>query len=320
MDITLVAGKLNNRQDSARLGKIEENSSILSTLVACENIDIDNHGEVSRRLGRELIVSGDTHSFWVHPADDSIAYFVENTLGGASLKKLNNDFTSTVVTALSNNSKIAYEPVNEQIVISNGVDIGWLDGTSFEPFAPTLKEFELTTPAGQYLCFYRGVLHVAVGSVMFASKPHNIEVMDERYMAFPMDGHIRMLGAVEDGMWIATGKGVGWISGTSVEDYEYVPQTKYAPPDGCFTVQQEDTNEDVRALIAWASEEGFCRGYAGGQYENQSDNDITLPNGESGKMFHFYNNGIRQYIAVIDKPVYKRNFVAPTINTNELTI
>ena len=312
----LIAGKLNNRQKPVRLGKMALKGDTLASLVLADNVDFDNNGETTQRLGRESVYAGDPHSFWTKHTDDQTAYFVEDGV----LKKLNLDFSATNVATLSTNNPLVYELVNDEIVITNGVDIGWLRGTEYTPFSQTPGQFERQTVAGQYLVFYRGVLYVARDNILFASKPWNIEVMDERLCQFPMEGHIRMLASVTDGLWIATEKNLGYIAGKAIDEFEYSFMTDVVPPDGAFTREIEDRNGELVNIVTWASEEGFCQGEDHGQYKNVSGTEIALPKAASGKVFRQFNNGIRQYIAVLYGPDYTRTYTAPDLSTTERTI
>jgi hypothetical protein len=315
-DVLLVAGKLNNRQKAQRLGKMQPSDNpMLSALVSARNLDIDNNGAVTLRDGRELKLSGLPHSLWIHPKDDSIAYFVDDSI----LKKLNADFSSTVVTTLNSNAKLAYELINMELVISNGTDIGWLKETTYDAFAPSCEQFEVPISAGQYLAFHKGCLYVANGSVLEVSKPHDVERRDERYSLFPMAARIGMLGSVDDGLWISH-KEVGFISGVGVDGLDYNHVTDATPPDGCFSIVVEESKEDTKTFILWASEEGFCKGGSGESYTNESFEDINLPEGEFGSFFHRFKDGIRQYIAVIHKPEMKRNYTGPELDITESTI
>jgi hypothetical protein len=315
-EFLLISGKLNNRQKQMRLGKLSPDEMVLSTLVVAENVDFDNNGETSQRLGRVVAYAGVPHSFWTHPHNDSIGYFVE----AGVLMKLNADFSATAVVTLPSNSQMRFVTVNQEIVCSNGEVIGWLNDTTFTPFAKELTQFEKRTPAGQYLSFFRGVLYVASGDVFYASKPWNIEVMDERYCHFPMAGRIRMLSAVEDGIWISTDRELGFISGKGTDKFEFNHRTHSVCPDGAFIEEVEETEDSVAQFVTWVSEEGFCQGTDGGEYRNLSGNDVALPNGETGHLFRVFNNGIRQYVAVIHGPEYTRTYTLPDLETNELTI
>ena len=317
-DIILTPGTVNNRQDPIKLGVIEDfrNPSI-SKLTLAQNVDLDNNGMATRRIGRTLRLAGSPHSFWVSPLDRYLAYFVEDSV----LKKLNIDYTAAAVTTLNSNRPLSCEVLNGEIVVSNGSDIGWLSGTSYTAFAPVLTQFELAMPAGQYLAFDHGdaTLLCASGSVIYRSKPHYADVRESRLSEFPMDGYVRMLGTVEDGWWVATEKHVSFVQRDGDEGFTFVHISNNVPPDGCFTAGWEETEGGQRRYVCWATVDGFCVGRAGGRYENISP-DVALPTGDSGRLFSRTHNGIRQYIAVINGPEGAENFTAPTLTVHSITV
>jgi hypothetical protein len=312
-NFTLIAGVLNNRQDPMRLGVLSGEADRLTTLVVAQDMDFDKNGKATLRRGRELILSAAAHSFWVHPFNDKIAYFVEDSI----LYKLETDYSTVTVATLQTNARMVYEPVNEEIVITNGTDIGWLHNTIYDAFNTQLGKFEIPTPAGQYLSFYKGVLHILRGSSLFTTKPMNIMVMDKRFCEFQLDGYGRMIGAVEDGIWVATEKAVGFIRGKKVDDYVFEHKTNQVPANGCFMVTVEEKEQNVTSIVSWASPEGFCRGYDNGAYENLSVGNIALPEGSEGSLFRMYNNGTLQYLAVINEPKYARKYVPPSLDIDQ---
>lgn len=316
-EFTLEFGKLNNKQDPLRLGVIDFKTRVITSLTQLQNFDVDNNDLATCRDGRVEVYSGTPHSFWVHPFDDSVAYFVEASV----LKKLNADFTATTVTTLSNNFPVFFELVGMEVVISNGVDIGWVLDTDFTAFSQTTGQFERLMPAGQILAYDHGdnVLLVASDGVLYKSKPHNAEVRDERLDKFPFDGHIRMVAAVEDGWWIATEKRVGFVIREEDDEYAYTHVSDNPPAEGGFTAGWEKTESGSRRYVTWASLDGFIEGRASGQFRNLSEG-IALPEGTTGKVFARNNNGTDQYIAVIVNPVDIEKFTPPVMAVNTITI
>lgn len=311
-------GSLDNRHDPVRLGVISDyRNPVVSALVLAENVDRDDRDMVTLRWGRTVRYAGAPHSFWTHPQDDQIGYFVEASV----LKKLNLNYTSTVVATLQNNLPLSYEVVNGEIVLSNTDDIGWVYGTQFAPFAPTLSTFELAMPAGQRLALDHGdgCLLVARGSVIYRSKPFNAEVRDARLSEYPMNGYVRMLACVEDGWWVGTDKHVGFVARDGADNYTFRYITDNPPPDGAFFAGWENTENGRRRFVVWASVDGFCRGRAGGVFENLSEN-VALPAGTSGHVFSRNFNGIDQYIAVIRDPTGAESFTAPTLTINTISV
>lgn len=291
---------LDNIHDPIALGRITDwRDKSVKVLTQAENVDIDDAGLARRRAGRTLVRAASApHSFWSHPHNDTIAYFV----AGGTLYRFNADFTVTSVAALGSDGAMFFLSVTSEIVVSNGKVIGWLYGTAFDVFAPDLEEFEAVLPAGQYLAFLNGVLVVAAGDTLFPSKPYNVERMDARFSGFPLDGYIRMLGAVEDGFWVGTDKSVGFIRGASPEEWTYTVVTDAVPIDGCFYVGFEGTENTATPVVYWASEDGFCVGRGGGRYTNVSEGQVRLPTGRRGFCVRKDTNGFEQYIAGIRNP------------------
>lgn len=313
--VTLKPGKLNNRVDPIQQGVIDPRDPTLSAVVVAENFDFDNAGKASTRKGRVSRYSGIPHSLkTLHNKPET--YFVD----AGVLKSFTATYATATVATLSSNLPLFYEPVNQETVVSNGVDIGWLGGGQYDAFSQTLGAFELAMPAGQFLAFYRGVLYVAAGNVIYFSKPNNIMVRDSRLSEIPLDGYIRMLAAVEDGLWAATDNRVVFMAGQGAEDFVYREITSNSPPNGAFASGWEETEGNVRKAVSWVSKEGMCYGRAGGAYENKSYPDIALPSGASGVCFRRVENGIDQTIAVVRTLGEDSAYTAPTLTINSITV
>jgi len=266
--------------------------------VQAENVKFDINNIVSLRQGRTKKLAGTPKSLFVDQVT-GFCFFLD----GSTVKTLNTDYTSSTVITLTSSNPLCYCQVNGELIASNGVSIGWLSKAAFEVFNPTLGQFELNMPAGQYLALYNGCLVSASGEVLYVSKPYHAEVRDSRSSEFPVAGYVRMLAAVEDGLWVATQAGVAFISGDGVDDFAYRLVSRHTPPDGAFSVGIIQTAEGERHEVRWASTEGICLGYAGGRYVNLSYNDVALPSGASGRCYAFTENGTERILAVINSPV-----------------
>jgi len=318
-DVRLIPVKLNNRQDPLRLGGFEDaRNPVVTTLVTAQNVDIDDNSLVTRRSGRTRVYTGTPHSFWVYPQDKGVAYFVE----GSQLKRLNANYSTTTVATLRSNRPLCYTEINNEIVASNGTDLGWLSGLAFTSFVGGGGDtFSTAMPAGQYIAFDYGdgAFLSARESVIYRSKPYNAETRDIRYSEFPMDGYIRMLACVEDGWWVATDKHVSFVQRDGGDGFTFVHISDNVPPDGAFEAGWEDGEDTQRRYVTWVSADGFCVGHAGGKYENISP-DTALPTGSSGKLISRTHNGISQYIAVIHNPEGSDKFTAPSLNVNTISV
>jgi hypothetical protein len=310
--VVLVAGGLSNRFNPMRLGIVDGNRMEIDKLTRAENVDIADNKAVRMRQGRTKVYNGTPHSFWADPRAALEVYFVE----ASTLKQLAVDYTAADVATMTNNNPMVFEPVNDDTVISNGADIGWLKAGVYAAFNPTLGDFEAKTPAGQFLAFFNGKLYVAAGKVLIESKPYNIEVYDTRFGLFPMPAAIRMIGAVEDGLWLSTTQGVAFLRGGGGDEFVYVPRVKPAYY-GAFYAGNDFKD---RKVCAWVSEDGIMLGLAGGQIERVTPDDVAFPSATQGKLFKTMRDGIKQWIAVIHNPGDSNAYEPPavTVNTQNL--
>lgn len=85
-------------------------------LVEAVNVDIDDSGRVSRRVGQTMKVAGAAHSLW---AEDDLCLFVQ----GGALKRLHSDYTTeTLRTGMSDT--VHYVKVNDRVYWTDGAQTG----------------------------------------------------------------------------------------------------------------------------------------------------------------------------------------------------
>lgn len=118
------------------------------------NVDFDESGHVRRRTGFSRVYSGLNTGFgWSYPGG---VLFVE----GNSLKKLNDDNTSSILASNITGTHVAYEYVNGEIFFSDGVITGKIVNGTVVPWgydAPAAPLMQVVTGAlgeGTYLAAY----------------------------------------------------------------------------------------------------------------------------------------------------------------------
>lgn len=141
---------VNNTLSPERLHSLPSRDNPTCDLVVAVNVDIDNSGQVARRVGTTQKVAGAAHSIW---ALDNDCLYVQ----GTTLKRLNADFSSTTLaTGLTAELPLVYVPVNGRVYWSNGLQTGvYADGGARSwgiamPDAPGLQAISGTLAAGTY--------------------------------------------------------------------------------------------------------------------------------------------------------------------------
>lgn len=153
--IKSVAG-IRNTLAAERLHNVPSRDLAAVDLVSALNVDIDDSGQVARRVGQTLGRANVAHSIWSN-ADQSICLFVD----GTSLKRLMSvgGAVVTLATGLTAGLRMAYVEVNGKTYFSNGAQSGVIDGSvrswgMAATGAPAVAAIAGTLEAGQYLAAY----------------------------------------------------------------------------------------------------------------------------------------------------------------------
>jgi hypothetical protein len=179
---------------------------------------------------------------------------------------------------------------------------GWQVYSGETELGPELKTlFFDQAPAGHMLEYFNGRIYVADGQYVFPSKPYAYELFDlEDYL--PFDGPISLLGAVEDGLFIADGRRTYFVKDPKVR----VPVLPYGAITGTMT------KIDLRLFgdggmegtgLMWISRKGIVLGTRGGSVRNLSESVYVFEAGSFGAGLFRQSNGHNQYVALLQGSV-----------------
>lgn len=118
-------------------------------LATGSNIDIDETGAISRRLGTQVVVAGAAHSLW---SNDEVACFVQ----GTTLKQLFPDMTTRTLQTGVTGARLSYAEVNGTVYWSDEIQSGaFIDGVAHQwgiqpPLPAGLTATFGELPAGTY--------------------------------------------------------------------------------------------------------------------------------------------------------------------------
>ena len=229
-------------------------------LVEAVNLDIDNTYALSSRNGSDLKVSGaDIHSFW---AKDDIGFFVD----GVNLYLINSDYSITqLLSGLTNGARMSYFPVNDRIYMTNGSYIGYYKALTTNLLVNPNMNYKQPLPAGQIIAYFKGVLYVAKGRVLYQSDAL-CDHYDTRtgFRVFAND--ITMVRPVDDGIYVADGETWFLIEKRAFADEppEFRKDPVFEQGAIPFTDVSIDGNylgEGMEGTLAmWTSPAGICLG------------------------------------------------------------
>lgn len=284
---------LNNKVDPSRV----EDSDIVTAL----NVNIDDSGRVSRRLSfvntgctlsvNSLYSNGERGLFKV---DDDLYLLYPDLTYSLIAAGLNTQYPMRCCTV---NSIIYF--VNETVVgkVENDVAGPWEGADYVGP--TTFRKFS-DPPKGHLIAFLGGRIYVAGNNTVWYSEPFAYSWFDLARNYFMFNSRIKMLAAVDDGLYISTESVVYFLNGTvpsemaqlKVHSYPAIEGTDVYTPGG-----QVLETEDTRQALLFTSTRSVCACFNSGRIVEMTEKKVSYPEGSYGSAA-FLNN---TYYALINE-------------------
>lgn len=275
-------------------------------LAVAADVMISDKGRLSRRKGYTSVLDGSYHSLFCDGGDCIC-------VTGTSLCLLNPDYSTTIIGTVTADARLNACQVNNQIFWCNGYEKGFIYNKVNYPWVkgdyvwPTTHRTFFDPPTGTLVEHYNGRLYVAQGNTLWFSEPLGFGVFDLTRGVIPYASNIRMIRAVDDGLFISTENRVVFLSGSGPNDFSQIQVAAYPAIEGTdakfhgdYMMYQPDAitiTKSGKKAILWTSEEGICFGGSGGKFDNVTEEKIhSLPSGVTGSGI-IYNG---KYLGLID--------------------
>ena len=289
------ANGLNTKADPARIYSDANGVQDLSVAV---NVDVTDTGRLSRRKGYTRQRAGAFHSLFCDGGEALV-------VSGTSLCILNADFTTTAVGTVTANAKLSCSKINDDIyfcnghecgIVRNGEAIAWEKGEYIGPI--THRVFD-DPPVGSHVEGYNGRVYVAQAGSLWFSEPFNLGCFNFEDNLWWFSSDIKMVRAVEDGLFVSTSNDVYFLSGLDTEQPLQTKVCNYPAiehseswAEGRINISQDGDINIVQGggkrFLMWLSDYGVCFGGPGGQFVNVTWDRIgEFPNGLTGSSLIF---------------------------------
>jgi hypothetical protein len=212
-------GKILDVQNFAGIDNVTDPSKLIYDpktgriyLRTAVNIDINDDHRIQRAVGIDSIQPGSFHSLW-SSLDQSFGFCIQSstlyytTFTGSAI------IINPVKTNLSVGSPMVYTEAGNRVFMTNGFWIGYFeDGVIYDLSDPG-QEFKTKLPAGHLIEFYNNQIYVAVDRVIFFSDSAAWGRTDLRKNFIPFPSRIRMIQAVDDGLFISDSNEISYLKG-----------------------------------------------------------------------------------------------------------
>lgn len=292
---------LNTKIDPARL----YSKKGIQDLAVAADVDTKDTGRLSRRKGyTKRITDVPIHSLFCDGGD---CLFVT----GTSLCVLNPDYTYETIGTVTEGARVRCAEINERIHWCNGNEKGfvfdkknysWVKG---DYIGPETKRNLTNPPVGTIVEYYRNRIYIAQGKTLWYSEPGAFGAFDLVRGFFQYATDIRMVRAVEGGLYVSTEKNTYSLEGKSPLQFEQIKIADYPAIEGSDSKLEGSyvtgnfgsaIVEGFGISILWLSTQGICYGGPGG-FKNLTINKIAdFPDGLTGSGLVY--NG--RYIGLIN--------------------
>lgn len=285
---------INNRDRRWEL-KVPTKDDPRSDLSGAQNVDLDDSGFPSMRLGVDLVLSiQGAHSGFS-------AYGCSVFVKGAVLYRFNpGTRMATALCRVGVDSKMRYFAGAGRIFFTNQVIIGEVVDGAARVFDDSRVSDDLSPlPAGQAIAFFKGKLLTFEDNVLNESIPGHLSVMEAEggFKQFPETG--RVIAPSVDGLYAGTENGIYFGAGSGLGKMPFVLVGNFGAKD--VPVQYVDATaingmriEGRFPLIT--TDDGVCLGLPQGQLYNLTRKRFVMPGGTSGSSVLLNKNGSLLFI------------------------
>lgn len=272
-----VATGLNNVLDSVRLAYDPKTGE--TELAQAVNVNIDNSGRPSRRLGRTRKLADAARCGF---ADGDVCLFVS----GAILYKMAVDYSIVALrTDLTPGLRMRYRRIADRVYYLNGKEKGYVAGGadhtwekgSYTSPGDTRRTYS-NPPNGHLVSWFGSRALVARENAVFASEPSFYGVFDLHNDAKLFPERVTMLQPTTAGLWVGTTARVMFYRGTQWEKLRREPAADFGVLEGSDVWCPGEKLKGPKAVL-FTTPKGICSGTDEGAFTNLTYNKLTFPAG-----------------------------------------
>ena len=258
---------LNKRREAQRyLVKRPEGTTADLWLTEALNVYLDTSGMIKTRPGYSQADTATYHSPF--SARGRTLIVKDGVLGilGEDLS-----FASLYSPVLN---RVSYTEANQYIYATDGSFIIGIDGDRPFTLSDPPDDLHATMPPGQEVSFWANRLFVASGSLIYISNPMNFDIYRKSDGWLLVNGYVRMMAPVKDGLFVSDDSGVWFLGGGSWSDASIkkitgkpalawckINKQKINPAEGGASKLQ---HLEIYDPFIFVTKDGFCLGGRGG--------------------------------------------------------
>lgn len=294
-------------------------------LASAVNVDIDDAGQVHRRRGYTKVSSDNYHSLFTTAAGK--VYVVKNN----NLGWLNSNYTFTPIKTGIGPHHLAYVQVGPDVYFSSPTDSGviheddavglwgalndagiWLSPVvnPTDDLPPIAGKQLRAPPMATTLTQFSGRIYLGSRDLLWATELYLYHYVDTTKNFRQFESEIRVLGSVDDGIYVGTDDTLWFLSGNFHEQKRTACLNVRCIPGSMVEVHEDIASvagraqpglpADSRNALLVMTSAGLVLCATNGRTTNLTQNDVWFPDAISASAMYRRQDGINQYVSVLD--------------------
>jgi hypothetical protein len=193
----------------------------------------------------------------------------------------------------------------ETLYLAHTVDIGTASlqyqHTAEELVYPLKTKLLLPPPPGHFVEYFNGRIYIADKNILWYSEPYSYELCRYETNFMPFESNITLLGAVDDGIFLATQEETMFMAGDGPPfkrsfkaEYGAIPGTMAKCNASYFGKGKAEGD-----AVFWESTRGKCVGLKEGGFKNLTEGNYLYAPGKRGAGIIKQTSGMNQYLSIL---------------------
>lgn len=287
----------------------------MDELQAARDIDLDDSGQPRRRRGRTLKLAGNFHS--LKNIGERILGVKDGVLG-----VVGTDYTFTSLGATVGSERLGYTQVDQTTFFSSldasGKILGsavsawgaaddagvWLSPvvTPSDTLGEVFGRFIKAPPMAQEIAAHNGRIYLAAGKYLWATELFLFDYVDKTRNFIQFESEITLLAPVDDGLYVGTGKGLYFLSGTLSEGHKSkkVHSGHVIRGSATYAPATDFGADYMSEAVVAMTDRGVCVCMNGGQVTDRTAGMVVFPEAQSAAPLYREDAGANSYVVVTD--------------------
>jgi len=173
-----------------------------------------------------------------------------------------------------------YANIGNATYFNNGLNRGIYSAGIVDPWekmsyrgAETTEHYD-GPPRGSILCYFRGVMYMAMDNIVFGSMPFRTDLWNYAKWMIPFSSKVLSINGIENCLYVSDEYGIYAHVGDGFRNYQQ--KKVWDSPAITGTVKMARGFAEGKDALIFATEDGLCAGFGDGSFTSLTEEKISI--------------------------------------------